>query len=90
MTAALKMYVNQFSHLVIKGEEKRVILPFVGLCVSDYLADIPAEEERRESSECICISICSPFPYRKKKKTTTLHSVISLMKACAHSQMNVP
>lgn len=84
---SFKNVVNQFSHLVIKGEEKRVILPFVGLCVSDYLADIPAEEERRESSECICISICSPFPYREKKKPAFSHfsyeSLRSLANECS-------
>lgn len=73
MTAALKIHVNQFSHLVVEGEEKRVVLPFVGLCVSDYLSNIPVEEERRESSDC---SICSTFPRCKKKKKNWIQSFL--------------
>lgn len=85
MTAALKIHVNPFSHLVVEGEEKRVVLPFVGLCVSDYLSNIPVEEERRESSDC---SIFSTFPCCKKKKKTefshlSYESLCSLANECS-------
>lgn len=37
----IKNHINSFNHLIVQGEEERVILPFVGLCVSDDLPDIP-------------------------------------------------
>lgn len=70
------------SHLVVEGEEERVILPFVGLCISDDLPDIPVEAlggKELRAQLLFNISCC--------KK---LNTAVSLMTACPHSQMNVP
>lgn len=82
-SAALKIHVNQFSHLVVKGEEKRVVLSFVGLCIGDDLPNIPVNTlKRRKSSE---YSFCSIISHCKKTKFIhfSYESVSSLANECS-------
>lgn len=61
-TCAIALYsfkhnANKFIHLIVKGKEEGVILPFVSFCISDDLSNIPVEALGRVSSEHSCCSL---------------------------------
>lgn len=73
-----EIHVNQLKNLIVEGEEERVVLPFIGLCISDDLPDVPVEASEWKELQ-FKISCCK-----------TQNSVVYLMRVSPHSQMNVP